>query len=56
MIGSSIITGIGALITPFLPVVGAPIAYAGMAGIAASSATSFGGAVADAVYENKIQK
>jgi len=56
MIGSSIVTGIGALITPFLPVVGAPIAYAGMAGIAASSATSFGGAVADAVYENKIQK
>lgn len=56
MIGSSIVTGIGALITPFLPMVGAPIAYAGMAGIAASSATSFGGAVADAVYENKIQK
>lgn len=56
MIGSGIVTGIGALITPFLPVVGAPIAYAGMAGIAASSATSFGGAVADAVYENKIQK
>lgn len=56
MIGSGIVTGIGALITPFLPMVGAPIAYAGMAGIAASSATSFGGAVADAVYENKIQK
>lgn len=56
MIGSGLLTIAGSIITPFCPVVGAPMAYTGMAGIAASSATSFGGMVADTVYENKIQK
>ena len=56
MIGSGLLTLAGAMITPFCPVVGAPMTYTGMAGMAASGATSFGGAVADTVYENKIQK
>ena len=56
MIGSGLLTLAGAMITPFCPVVGAGMAYSGIAGIAASGATSFGGAVADTVYENKIQK
>ena len=56
MIGSGLLTIAGSIITPFCPIVGAPMAYTGMAGIAASSATSFGGMVADTVYENKIQK
>ena len=56
MIGSSLLTIAGSILTPFVPVIGAPMAYTGMAGMAASSATSFGGMVADTVYENKIQK
>ena len=56
MIGSGLLTAAGAFITPFCPVVGGPMMYTGMAGIAASSATSFGGMVAETVYENKIQK
>ena len=56
MFGSGLLTLAGAMITPFCPVVGAGMAYSGIAGIAASGATSFGGAVADTVYENKIQK
>ena len=56
MIGSSLLTIAGSILAPFVPVVGAPMAYTGLAGMAASSATSFGGMVADTVYENKIQK
>ena len=56
MIGSGLLTAAGAVITPFCPVVGVPMVYTGSAGMAASGATSFGGAVADTVYENKIQK
>ena len=56
MFGSGLLTLAGAMITPLCPVVGAGMAYSGIAGIAASGATSFGGAVADTVYENKIQK
>ena len=56
IIGSSLLTAAGVAITPFCPAVGVPMTYTGATGIAASSATSFGGAVADTVYENKIQK
>jgi len=56
MIGRGLLTLEGDIITPFCPVVGAPMTYTGMAGIAASRATNFGGIVVDTVYKNKIQK
>ena len=55
-IGSALLTGAGIAITPFCPVIGAPMAYTGLAGMGASGATTFGGAVADTVYENKMEK
>ena len=56
MFGSSLLTAAGLLLTPFCPAVGGPMAYTGIAGMVGSGATTFGGAVADTVYENKIQK
>ena len=55
-IGSGLLTAAGAILTPFCPAVGAPMVYTGITGMVASQATSFGGMVADTVYENKIQK
>ena len=55
-IGSSLLTAAGAAITPFCPIIGTPMMYTGMAGMTASGATTFGGMVADTVYENKIEK
>lgn len=56
MIGSGLLTAAGAFITPFCPAVGTPMIYTGLTGMVASEATSFGGMVADTVYENQIQK
>ena len=53
MIGSSLLTLGGTILTPFCPVVGAPMVYSGLTGIVASGATSFGGMVADTVIKNK---
>ena len=55
-IGSALLTGAGIAITPFCPVIGTSVAYVGIAGIGASGATSLGGAVADTVYQNKMEK
>ena len=55
-IGSGLLTVGGACLTPFCPAVGGPMIYTGLAGMFASEATSFGGMVADTVYENKNKK
>lgn len=52
-VGSGILTAGGALLTPFCPVVGTPMIYAGVTGMLASEATAFGGMVADNIIKDK---
>ena len=52
-VGSSILVAGGALLSTICPVVGAPMIYSGVTGMVASTATSFGGMVADQVIANK---
>lgn len=52
-VGGILVTAAGALLTPFCPVVGPGLIYAGLAGAGVSEAASMGGIIADEVIKNQ---
>ena len=50
-IGSMLLSGAGALLTPVCPIVGPALTYAGLAGSTVSETTCIGAMIADRVIE-----